>query len=128
MGYPEGTGQTDKERNRILFMLLGGAVKSPGRIDKLCNQTDMVATILAQLQLPLAEFKFSRNILSPEYTIPFAYHSFNNGISFIDSTGFSVIDLNSHKEFFSEPEACSEERCRKAKAILQSTYNDFINL
>ena len=128
MGYPEGTGQTDKERNRILFMLLGGAVKSPGRIDKLCNQTDMVATILAQLQLPLTGFKFSRNILSPEYTVPFAYHSFNNGISFIDSTGFSVIDLNSHREFFSEPETGSEERCRKAKAILQSTYHDFINL
>ena len=128
MGYPEGTGQTDKERNRILFMLLGGAVKSPGRIDKLCNQTDMVATILAQLQSPLTGFKFSRNILSPEYSVPFAYHSFNNGISFIDSTGFSVIDLNSHREFFSEPETGSEERYRKAKAILQSTYNDFINL
>ena len=128
MGYPEGTGQTDKERNRILFMLLGGAVKSPGRIDKLCNQTDMVATILAQLQLPLTGFKFSRNILSPEYSVPFAYHSFNNGISFIDSTGFSVIDLNSHREFFSEPETGSGARCRKAKAILQSTYHDFINL
>ena len=126
-GYPAGIKQTDKERNHILFMMLGGAIKEPKRIDKICNQSDFVATLLAQLQLPSNEFKFSRNVLSPQYTYPFAYHCYNNGISLMDSTGYSVYDLTGCKET-TKPTESSENRIRKAKAILQSTYNDFFNL
>ena len=126
-GYPAGIRQTDKERNHILFMMLGGAIKEPERIDTRCNQTDLVATLLAQLQLPNDEFRFSRNILSPQYSYPFAYHCYNNGISLMDSTGYSVFDLTGCKET-TEVTPGSEERIRKAKAILQSTYNDFFNL
>ncbi len=126
-GYPAGIRQTDKERNRILFMMLGGAIKEPKRIDRICNQSDFVATLLAQLQLPNDGFKFSRNILSPHYTYPFAYHCYNNGISLMDSTGYSVYDLTGEKET-TIPTEGNESRIRKAKAILQSTYNDFFNL
>ena len=126
-GYPAGIRQTDKERNHILFMMLGGAIKEPKRIDKICNQSDFVATLLAQLQLPSNEFKFSRNVLSPQYIYPFAYHCYNNGISLMDSTGYSVYDLTGCKET-TKPTESSENRIRKAKAILQSTYNDFFDL
>ena len=126
-GYPAGIRQTDKERNHILFMMLGGAIKEAKRIDTICNQTDLVATLLAQLQLPNNDFKFSRNILSPQYTNPFAYHCYNNGISLMDSTGYSVYDLTGCKET-TAPTPESAERIKRAKAILQSTYNDFFNL
>ena len=126
-GYPADIRQTDKERNHILFMMLGGAIKEAKRIDTICNQTDLVATLLAQLQLPNNEFKFSRNILSPQYTNPFAYHCYNNGISLMDSTGYSVYDLTGCKET-TAPTPESAERIKRAKAILQSTYNDFFNL
>ena len=126
-GYPAGIRQTDKERNHILFMMLGGAIKDAKRIDTICNQTDLVATLLAQLQLPNNDFKFSRNILSPQYTNPFAYHCYNNGISLMDSTGYSVYDLTGCKET-TAPTPESAERIKRAKAILQSTYNDFSNL
>ena len=108
-------------------MLLGGAVKEPKRVETICNQTDFVATLLAQLHLPAEQFKFSRNILSPGYTYPFAYHCYNNGISLIDSTGYSVYDLDGKREM-TEPTEGSEERIEKAKAILQSTYKDYTNL
>ena len=126
-GYPAHMKQTDRNRNHILFMMLGGAIKEPRQIDRTCNQTDMVATILAQLEIPIDEFKFSRNILSPEYTYPFAYHSYNNGIVLIDSTGHSVYDLNGNREM-TTPTMGNENRIKKAKAILQSTYNDFFNM
>lgn len=126
-GYPNDIKQTDRNRNHILFMLLGGAVKNPGRIDLICNQTDMVATILAQMQLPIEKFKFSRNILSPEYTYPFAYHCYNNGISLMDSAGYSVYDLDGKREM-TEPTVGSENRIGRAKAILQSTYMDYTGL
>ena len=126
-GYPAGIRQSNKERNHILFMMLGGAIKEAKRIDTICNQTDFVATLLAQLQLPCNEFKFSSNILSPQYTYPFAYHCYNNGISLIDSTGYSVYDLNGNIETTVSTPG-SENRIKRAKAILQTTYNDFFNL
>lgn len=127
-GYPEGSRQTDRNRNRILCMLLGGAVKEPRVIKRICNQTDIVATILAQLGLPIEEFTFSRNIFSPQYIYPFAYNCFNNGITFIDSTGHSTLDLDSKKELLSEPANGGKERLERAKAILQGTYGEYTGL
>ena len=123
--YPTDAKETDIDRNRIPLLLIGGAVKESRRIDKLCNQTDLVATILAQLQLPVSDFTFSRNVLSPEYDYPFASHCFNNGISFIDSTGITIYNLDSQTTTHSAPAEGCEDRLRRAKAILQTTYSDF---
>ena len=124
-GYPKGIKQTDKNRNRIPLLLLGGVIKEPKRIDSICNQTDLVGTILPQLGLSNAEFPFSRNVLGPKYKYPFAYHCFNNGISLIDNTGFSVFDLDSRNVIHSEPAKGGKLRTDRAKAILQTTYFDF---
>ena len=125
--YPRGTEQTNRERNHIPLLLLGGAVAQPKQIDILCNQTDIAATLLSQLHLPTDKYTFSRNVLSPSYKYPFAYHSYNNGISFIDSTGFSVLDLDAGAILKEEPADPDHTRLNKAKAILQSTYNDYKN-
>ena len=45
----------------------------------------------------------------------------------MDSTGYSVYDLTGSKETTAPTEG-SIERTKRAKAILQSTYNDFFNL
>lgn len=127
VGYPAGIEQTDRNRNHIPLLLLGGAVKEPKRIGVLFNQSDLPATLLAQLGLPADDFIFSRNILGKEYKYPFAYHCYNNGISFIDSTGFTVYDLNSRKEIMQQPADGGKERLRRVKAILQTTYTDFHN-
>ena len=123
--YPRDADRTSKIHNHIPLLMIGGAVKKPKRIEKLCNQTDLAATLLAQMQLPTEDFKFSRNILIPEYKYPFAYHTYNNGIQFIDSTGFSMLDLNSGIILKEEPADSTHNRLTKAKAILQSTYNDY---
>ena len=125
--YPKGIKQTDIKRNHIPLLLLGGAIKAPGRIDKLCNQTDFAATLLTQLGLPTEKFHFSRNILGTGYRYPFAYHSYNNGISFIDSTGFTVYDLDSHDIIHEEPHDADNSRIDNAKAILQGTYSNYLN-
>jgi hypothetical protein len=43
----------------------------------------------------------------------------------MDSTGFTVFDLDSHNTIFSEPQEGREKRLETAKAILQETYKDF---
>lgn len=126
VGYPKGIKQTDRERNHIPLLMLGGAVKRPMRIERLCNQTDMAATLLAQLNLPIDEFTFSRNVLGRNYKYPFAYHSYNNGISLIDSTGFTVYDLDSHSVIHESPQD-TNNRLNNAKVILQATYNNYMN-
>ena len=127
VGYPKGITQTDINRNHIPLLILGGAIKEPRRIETLCNQTDLVATLLAQLGIDGNEFPFSRNILGPQYKSPFAFHCFNNGFSIIDSTGFTVYDLDSRNVIHDTDSASRKERLRKGQAILQTAYLDFQN-
>ena len=64
-------------------------------------------------------------MLSPSYRYPFAYHTFNNGISIIDSTGYTLYDLDAQATRIEEPADPTGERLRNAKTILQATYNNF---
>ena len=127
VGYPKGITQTDINRNHIPLLMLGGAIKEPRRIETLCNQTDLVATLLAQLGIDGNEFPFSRNILGPQYKSPSAYHCFNNGFSIIDPTGFTVYDLDSREVIHDTDNESCAERLKKAQATLQTTYLNFYN-
>ena len=112
--------ESHPQRNHIPLVWTGGAVRRPRVISTLCNQTDLVATLLAQMQLPHQAFTFSRDVLSPNYTKPFAVHCFNNGFSIVDSTGFTAFDLTSSKTI-----AGSNSRAvTLGKAILQATSHD----
>ncbi|GHV10390.1 sulfatase [Bacteroidia bacterium] len=105
------------------MLWLGGAVAQPVKVEKLVNQTDVSATLLAQLHLPHDDFKFSRDVFNSDYTYPFAFFSFNNGMGFRDSTGVSVYDNVSGTVIFEQP-ATNENRVNRAKAILQTVYDD----
>ena len=123
--YPERTDGDDALRNKIPVLLTGGAVKEAKRIETICNQSDLPATILAQLSLPVEKFQFSRNVLSPSYKYPFAYHTFNNGITLIDSTGYTLYDLDANDIRIEAPADPYHLRASKAKAILQTTYDNY---
>ena len=127
VGYPKGITQTDINRNHIPLLMLGGAIKEPRHIETLCNQTDLVATLLAQLGIDGDGFPFSRNVLGPQYKSPSAYHCFNNGFSIIDPTGFTVYDLDCREVIHDTDNESRAERLKKAQATLQTTYLDFYN-
>ena len=110
-------------RNKIPMVWAGGAVKAPRKITQLCNQTDLAATLLAQLRLPHDQFRWSRDVLSASYRYPFAVHNYNNGFSLTDSTGFIAYDLESQRLVTNE--SSQPERLeRMGKAILQATTAD----
>ncbi len=104
------------------MLWIGGAVREPRRISVLMNQSDLCATLLAQMGIRHDDFPWSRNVLSRQYTYPFVYSSFPSGILFGDSTGVSVFDITSNLPITEQP-APSPERIRKAKALLQTTYD-----
>ena len=105
-------------RNHIPMIWAGGAVKAPKRIEVICNQTDLPATLLGQLGLRHDEFTFSRDVLSKTYTQPLAIHTYNNGFSIVDSTGFTVYDLNTNQTIKGSGDITI------GKAILQAASKD----
>ena len=118
-----GHTEADQARNKIPMVWAGGAVKAPKKIMKRCNQTDLAATLLAQLKLPHDQFRWSRDVLSASYRYPFAVHNYNNGFSLTDSTGFVAYDLESNRLVTNESSQ-AERLVRMGKAILQATTAD----
>ena len=105
-------------RNHVPMIWVGGAVKTPKRIEVICNQTDLPATLLGQLGLSHQEYTFSRDVLSKNYIHPLAIHTYNNGFSLVDSTGFTVFDLNSNQTVKGDGDVTI------GKAILQAASAD----
>jgi phosphoglycerol transferase MdoB-like AlkP superfamily enzyme len=110
-------------RNRIPMVWIGGAVKAPRRINTICNQTDMVATLLAQMQLPHDAFRWSRDVLSRSYRYTFAMHTYRNGFAVVDSTGLMVYDFDSNR-MVTDKSTDSRRLERMGKAILQANAYD----
>ena len=121
--YPQGSIDRGGEYSKIPMLWLGGAVKQPMKVERIMNQTDLAATLLAQLGLDHSMFTFSRNILGNDYTYPFAFFSSGNVIAFRDSTGVSAYDIKANSISYEEPTS-SPERLDRGKAILQSVYDD----
>lgn len=119
----KGIDETTRLYNHIPMIWLGGAVRRPCRIDRVCSQSDLAATLLGQLGLPHDDFTFSRDVLSDRYQQPFAYHTFNNGFTVIDSTGFAAYDLDAQTVIAHDgPDA--GRLLRQGRALLQLTSHD----
>ena len=120
----ESSPKKEEELIHIPLVMTGGALGVKGiRIDKIMNQSDLSATLLAQLGLPSAEYLFSRNILGKDYNYPTAINYSSQTTSFIDSTGVSVNDFVGGTIIYESEPASSHSRILKSKAILQDLYN-----
>ena len=122
--YPKDGERFSPRYFRIPMIWAGGAVSRKMTVEKIMNQTDLAATLLAQLGLKHGDFKFSRNVLSESYNSPFAFYSFVNGFCFLDNTGVSVYDNVSNKVFFNVAPEGDSLRVEKGKAILQTLYDE----
>lgn len=121
--YPDSLTEVHPLRNHIPMLWLGGAVKEPRRIDKICNQSDLPATLLGQLGLPHGQFRFSRDVTSQTYRYPCAISVWGSGMAFYDESGFTVFDLNSGQTLADKPQP-SAQRLDRAKAFLQTSFDD----
>ena len=108
----------------IPLFFVGGAVSSPRSIDTIVAQNDIVATLLAQMQLSHDdEFPWSRNVLSANYRYPSAYCTWPAGALLVDSTGETIMDVMSEYVMTDRPQP-SATRLRHLKAMLQRSYRD----
>lgn len=104
------------------MLWLGGAVRQPRRIQTFMNQSDIAATLLAQLGMPHEDYPWSRNVLSKKYTHPFAYCNFPGGIFWVDGTGTSMYDITANQTIVGT-DSYNDVRVRKAKAVLQKSHD-----
>ena len=113
-------GESHPNRNHIPMLWVGGAVRRPVAIDRVCNQTDLAATLLHQMGITTAHFPFSRDVLSPQYQ-PLAFHTYNNGYSVVDSLGrFFCYDLGAERPIaLCEDDSVSRNLQRLGEAYLQ---------
>lgn len=83
--FEEGMSTSDVAVARIPMLWLGGAVRGPRTVDCLMSQSDLAATLLAQMHLPIENFPFSRNVLGCQYPQRkhFAMHSDKNCLNLI---------------------------------------------
>ena len=107
---------------RMPLLMVGGAVKGPKTYDMFVSQSDMVGTLLAQMQINRKDYPWSRNVLSKNYQYPFVYATYPSGMLYADSTGVTMMDLQSGCVVYSEGEADNNRKLR-AKAILQRSYD-----
>ena len=121
----QGINETTLLFNHIPMIWVGGAVKKPRIVSKICNQSDLAATLLGQLRLPHDEYSFSRDVLSQTYTKPVAFHTYVNGMTVIDSTGFMSYDLGAGKMVVAEG-SDSLRQLQLGRALLQLTSRDLV--
>ena len=106
---------------RIPLIWVGGAVKEARDIDILMNQSDFVATLLAQMGIDSKELVFSRNVLAPTYPSrvpqPFAMHAYKNGLNLFTNDCISSYDCVSHTLT-----PADSNRQKFIEALLQKIY------
>lgn len=125
--YPDGITEANPAKSHIPMLWTGGALLRHGTAAAYCNQSDLAATLLAAMSLPTAPYPFSRNVLSPAYSYPFAVHTFAGGIAYMDATGATVYDLTARKVLTDTP-APSPLRLSRAKTYLQTTMQHLLRL
>ncbi len=112
----------DKKRFRIPFIISGGAIKGDTLIHTVAGQTDIANTLLAQIDKPSKEFRFSKNIMAPDVK-QFAFYFFNNGYGYVDPDQYIVFDHTARR--FLETSGASQESLERTKAYQQIMFSDF---
>ena len=115
--------ETTRLFNHIPMLWLGGAVKVPRRIDRICNQSDLAAILFGQMGIDHSHFTFSRDVVGNAKLRPVAFHTFVNGYTVIDSCGFTAFDLDADKVIAGEGDN-ETSRLKLGKALLQHTSSD----
>ena len=122
VSWPADINEFDTRKYHIPLIWTGGAVRNAREVARLCNQTDLAATLLGQLGIDHTRFKFSRDVMSQTYTYPCAIHTWPEGYTFIDSTGTSIYELATHRVSRLTPDP-KGERVHKVKAFMQKAYD-----
>ncbi len=119
---PRNTPNYSHETYKIPMLWLGGALKKPLVVDKICSQTDIAKSLLLQLDRDASMFKYSKNVFNNS-SKSFAFYTFNSGFGFVNDSLTSIFNNKSNK--YIEQNSPSDEPLGKAyQQILMQNYKD----
>ncbi|GAA3950810.1 LTA synthase family protein [Hymenobacter algoricola] len=107
----------------IPLILAGGALRPEARgrvLDTFGSQTDVAATLLAQLQLPTAAYQWSYDLLRPARR-PFAFYAFTDGFGFVTRHGGITYDNVARRVMTGDTALL-----RQGQAYEQASFGDFL--
>jgi len=116
----------------IPLLFLGDVIKPEYRgkqISKLGNQTDIAATLLAQLNLPHQQFEWSKDLLNP-YSNEFAFFDWDNGFGYLtpqqavsyDNSGQRMIYIRNKQA----PGSLTNKTLLYGKAFMQQIFTEYL--
>jgi phosphoglycerol transferase MdoB-like AlkP superfamily enzyme len=119
----------DPQKYHIPLLFFGDAVKPEYRgtkVTKLGNQVDIAATLLAQLNLPHNQFKWSKNLLNP-YTPGFAFFDWDNGFGFMLPDQAVSYDSSGQRMIYVKNKGVSTDKALiTGKAFMQQVFTEYL--
>ncbi|MBD2716586.1 sulfatase-like hydrolase/transferase [Microvirga sp. STR05] len=112
---------------RIPLVLAGGALRPEVRgrvLSTLGSQTDIAATLLAQLRLPTTAYRWSRDLLRPVQE-PSAFYCYTDGFGFVTPAGTLTFDNISRRETSRTP-GVPDKQLRQGQAYEQLSMEDYL--
>jgi len=117
------------QRSHIPLVYFGNVLQPSYKgkvISKTASQSDLPATLLAQLGIDHKGFYWSKNLLNP-FTHEFAFSTFNNGFVWMDKQQQIGFDCNSNKvNFKAFPNLSDSLQIRLGQAYLQTVYQEYL--
>ncbi|WP_280640518.1 LTA synthase family protein [Hymenobacter volaticus] len=124
---PGDNSVEDPAKFRIPLVLAGGALRPEVRgrvVSDLGSQTDVVATLLAQLHLPTTPYRWSRDLLRPVRQ-PSAFYCYTDGFGFATPAGLLLFDNVSRREIRRDT-GVPTSQLQQGQAYEQLTYADYL--
>lgn len=130
---PKSTaGAFSPQKYHIPLLFMGDALKTEYKgtvVNKLGNQIDIAATLLAQLNMPSQKFEWSKNLLNP-YTPGFSFYDWDNGFGFITPEQAVSYDNQGRRQIYTKNKnadpAITEKTLRIGKAFMQQIFTEYL--
>jgi phosphoglycerol transferase MdoB-like AlkP superfamily enzyme len=122
---PAPAGELASQLYHIPMLWLGGALAVRDTVITVVgSQVDVAPTLLAQMGLSHASYKWGKNLLAADVQ-PFAFFSYLDGFGWVDARGRLVYSYNTHQIMQRTPGA-DERAVRAGEAYQRLTYQDFL--
>ena len=122
---PQPAGEAASQLYHIPMLWLGGALAVRDTvIGVVGSQVDVAPTLLAQLGLAHAQYKWGKNLLAADVQ-PFAFFSYLDGFGWVDARGRLVYGYNTRQVMQRTPNA-DDHAVRAGEAYQRLTYQDFL--
>jgi hypothetical protein len=114
------------------MLFYGNVLKSEFRgmkMDSVCSQTDLAATLLSQLGLPYDKYNWSKNLFNP-YSKHFAFFGSDAASGWIDSKNDFIFEYDKDNYFEANfrdlKDSLKSVKC--GKSYLETLFQEYLDL